>query len=99
MSAGEGVEAEIKESGGNQLGTALTAFKLILGNPLARALIRPTLKKYNINGRELPALYWALSVYAGESLNEPMMIRFQADVLKVLLKLGIKLAHGEIGRA
>ncbi|NJF26047.1 radical SAM/SPASM domain-containing protein [Thermococcus sp. Bubb.Bath] len=95
MSAGEGVEAEIKESGGNQLGTALTAFKLILGNPLARALIRPTLKKYNINGRELPALYWALSVYAGESLNEPMMIRFQADVLKVLLKLGIKLAHGD----
>jgi radical SAM protein with 4Fe4S-binding SPASM domain len=95
MSAGEGVEAEIKESGGSQISTALTAFKLILGNPLARALIRPALKKYNINGRELPALYWALSVYAGESLNEPMMIRFQADVLKVLLKLGIKLAHGD----
>ncbi len=95
MSAEEGVEAEIKESGGNQLSTALTAFKLILGNPLSRALLRPMLKRYEINGRELPALYWALSVYAGESLNEPMMIRFQAETLKLLLKLGIKLAHGD----
>ncbi len=85
---------EESNGGGNQLTTALKAFKLILGNPLARALIRPSLKKYEINGRELPALYWALSVYAGESLNEPMMIRFQADVIKILLKLGIKLAHG-----
>jgi len=82
-------------SGGNQVTTALKAFKLILGNPIARALIRPTLKKYEINGRELPALYWALSIYAGESINAPMMVRFQADVIKLLLKLGIKLAHGD----
>ena len=80
---------------GNQLSTALTAFKLILGNPLSRALLRPMLRRYKINGRELPALYWALSIYAGESLNEPMMIRFQAETLKLLLKLGIKLARGD----
>ncbi|WP_456368430.1 radical SAM protein [Thermococcus sp.] len=92
---GPGIVEKSSETGGNQLSTALTAFKLILGNPLARALLRPMLKRYKINGRELPALYWALSIYAGESLNAPMMIRFQADVLKVLLKLGIKLARGD----
>ncbi|AAL80771.1 radical SAM/SPASM domain-containing protein [Pyrococcus furiosus DSM 3638] len=81
--------------GGNQITTALRAFRLILGNPLARALLKPMLKKYEINGRELPALYWALSVYAGESINCPLMIRFQADILKLLLKLGIKLARGD----
>jgi len=86
---------EEKRNNSNQLGTALKAFKLILGNPVSRALIRPTLKKYEIDGRELPALYWALSIYAGESLNAPMMVRFQADVIKLLLKLGIKLAHGD----
>ncbi len=86
---------ENEEGGGNHLSTALTAFKLILGNPLSRALLRPMLKRYEVNGRDLPALYWALSVYAGESLNEPMMIRFQAETLKLLLKLGIKLAHGD----
>ena len=80
---------------GNQLTTALNAFKLILGNPLTRALIRPSLKKYKINGRELPALYWALSIYAGESINCPLMIRFQAEIIKTLLKLGIKIAKGE----
>ena len=84
-----------EESAGNQLTTTLKAFKIILGNPIARALIRPTLKKYYINGRELPALYWALSIYAGESINAPMMVRFQADTIKLLLKLGIKLAHGD----
>ncbi|WP_297069906.1 radical SAM/SPASM domain-containing protein [Thermococcus sp.] len=89
-----GVVEKPKE-GGNQLTTALKAFKLILGNPISRALLRPSLKKYEINGRELPALYWALSVYAGESLNEPLMIRFQADIIKVLLKLGIRIAHGD----
>ncbi|ASJ14495.1 radical SAM/SPASM domain-containing protein [Thermococcus radiotolerans] len=83
------------EEGGSQLTTALKAFKLILGNPIARALIRPSLKKYEINGRELPALYWALSIYAGESINAPMMVRFQADTIKLLLKLGIKLARGD----
>ncbi|WP_099210057.1 radical SAM/SPASM domain-containing protein [Thermococcus henrietii] len=88
-------EVESSEGGGNQVTTALKAFKLILGNPIARALIKPTLKKYEINGRELPALYWALSIYAGESINAPMMVRFQADTIKLLLKLGIKLAHGD----
>ncbi|EEB74514.1 radical SAM/SPASM domain-containing protein [Thermococcus sp. AM4] len=88
-------EVESEENEGNQLTTALKAFKLILGNPIARALIRPTLRKYEINGRELPALYWALSIYAGESINAPMMVRFQADTIKLLLKLGIKLAHGD----
>ncbi|WP_297478710.1 radical SAM protein [Thermococcus sp.] len=92
---GPGVVEEPKDNGGNQLSTALTAFKLILGNPLSRALLRPMLKRYEINGRELPALYWALSVYAGEGLNAPMMIRFQAETLKLLLKLGIKLAKGD----
>jgi len=83
------------ESSGNQLTTALKAFKLILGNPLSRALIKPTLKSYRIGERELPALYWALSIYAGESINAPMMVRFQADTIKLLLKLGIKLAGGD----
>ena len=92
---GPGVVEKPEDAGGNQLSTALTAFKLILGNPLSRALLRPMLKRYEINGRELPALYWALSVYAGESLNAPMMIRFQAETLKLLLKLGIKLAKGD----
>lgn len=91
--------ADVKDvkskEGGSQVTTALTAFKLILGNPLARALIRPSLKKYEINGRELPGLYWALSIYAGESINAPMMVRFQADTIKLLLKLGIKLAQGD----
>lgn len=82
-------------SNGNQLSTALTAFKLILGNPLARALIKPSLKKYKINDRELPALYWALSIYAGESIKCPLMVRFQADVIKLLLKMGIKIARGD----
>lgn len=50
-------EVESEENEGNSLTTALRAFKLILGNPIARALIRPSLKKYKINGRELPALY------------------------------------------
>jgi len=89
------VEGAKSEEGGNQVTTALNAFKLILGNPLTRALIRPSLKKYEINGRELPALYWALSIYAGESINAPMMVRFQADTIKLLLKLGTKLAHGD----
>ncbi|MCD6372999.1 MAG: radical SAM protein [Thermococcus sp.] len=89
------VEGAKSEEGGNQVTTALNAFKLILGNPLTRALIRPSLKKYEINGRELPALYWALSIYAGESINAPMMVRFQADTIKLLLKLAIKLAHGD----
>ncbi len=79
---------------GNQLTTALTAFKLILGNPLARMLIKPSLKKYEINGRDLPALYWALSLYAGESIKCPLMVRFQAETIKLLLKLGIKVARG-----
>lgn len=83
------------KSGGSQVTTALKAFKIILGNPLARALLRPMLKKYKINGRELPALYWALSIYAGETIKCPLMLRFQADVLKLLLKLGIKLARGD----
>lgn len=83
-------------SNGNQLSTALTAFKLILGNPLARALIKPSLKKYKINDRELPALYWALGIYAGgESIKCPLMVRFQADVIKLLLKMGIKIARGD----
>ncbi len=60
---------ESKRNNGNQLTTALTAFKLILGNPLARSLIKPSLKKYKIEGRELPGLYWALSIYAGESIK------------------------------
>ncbi|WP_456453970.1 radical SAM protein [Thermococcus sp.] len=80
---------------GNQLTTALTAFKLILGNPLARALIKPALRKYEIDGRELPALYWALSIYAGESINCPLMVRFQAETIKLLLKIGIKIARGD----
>ncbi|WP_324736420.1 radical SAM protein [Thermococcus sp. SY098] len=83
------------KSKGNQLTTALMAFKIILGNPLARLLIRPALKKYEIEGRELPALYWALSIYAGESINCPLMIRFQAEIIKTLLKLGIKIAKGD----
>ena len=92
--AGSGIRGK-EETDGNQLTTALKAFKLILGNPLARALIKPALKKYEIEGRELPALYWALSIYAGESINAPMMVRFQAETIKLLLKLGIKLAHGD----
>ena len=86
---------ESKRNNGNQLTTALTAFKLILGNPLARSLIKPSLKKYKIEGRELPGLYWALSIYAGESIKCPFMVRFQAKTIKLLLKLGIKAARGD----
>jgi len=80
---------------GNTLTTALTAFKLIFGNPISRALIKPSLKKYKINDRELPTLYWALSIYAGESIKCPLMVRFQAETIKLLLKLGIKAARGD----
>ncbi len=79
----------------DNLTTALRAFRIILGNPVSRALLKPSLKKYEIDGRELPALYWALSIYAGESLECPLMIRFQADIIKLLLKLGIKVARGD----
>ncbi len=95
MNPSADVDEAKSAEGGSQVTTALRAFKLILGNPLARALIRPSLKKYEINGRELPGLYWALSIYAGDSINAPMMVRFQADTIKLLLKLGIKLAHGD----
>jgi len=86
---------ESKRNSGNQLTTALTAFKLILGNPIARSMIKPSLKKYKIDGRELPGLYRALSIYAGESIKCPFMVRFQAEIIKLLLKLGIKAARGD----
>ncbi|MFA4663054.1 radical SAM protein [Pyrococcus kukulkanii] len=95
MNPSSDVENVKSKESGSQLTTALKAFRLILGNPIARALIKPSLKKYKINGRELPGLYWALSIYAGESINAPMMVRFQADTIKLLLKLGIKLARGD----
>ncbi|NPA47369.1 MAG: radical SAM/SPASM domain-containing protein, partial [Thermococci archaeon] len=76
--------------GGNDITKSLAAIRFIFGNRLVRMLLRPTLKKYRINGRELPALYWALSVYAGESINCPMIIRFQADLIKILMKLGAR---------
>ncbi len=81
---------EKESGGGNDITKSLGAIRFIFGNRFVRALLRPTLKKYEINGRELPALYWALSVYAGESINCPMMIRFQADLIKILMKLGAK---------
>nr|WP_237698505.1 radical SAM protein [Pyrococcus sp. NA2] len=81
--------------GKNNVATALTAFRITLGNPISRMLLKPMLKRYEINGRNLPALYWALSIYAGETIKCPLMLRFQADVLKLLLKIGIKLARGD----
>ncbi|ASJ17128.1 radical SAM/SPASM domain-containing protein [Thermococcus chitonophagus] len=89
------MEGDVEEEEESYIGTALKAFRIILGNPIARALLKPSLKKYKINNRELPALYWALSIYAGKVINAPMVIRFQAETLKVLLKLGIKLARGD----
>jgi radical SAM protein with 4Fe4S-binding SPASM domain len=84
----------MSEDSEDQIKRALLAFKLILGNPISRKLIKPSLKKYEINGREMPALYWALALYAGENIRCPVTVRFQADVIKLLLKLGIKIARG-----
>lgn len=83
------------KSSGSGLTAALTSFKIMLGNPVSRAILRAMLKKYEVGGRRLPALYWALSVYAGETLNCPLTVRFQAALLGKILKLGIKLAHGD----
>ncbi len=78
------------------LTAALTSFKLMLGNPISRAILRSLLKKYEINGRTLPAIYWALSIYAGETISCPLTLRFQAALLGKLLEIGVKIAHGDI---
>ena len=83
------------EKSGGELTTALTAFKIILGNPVSRAVLRGMLRRYKIDGRELPAIYWALSIYAGESISCPVTLRFMAGILGKLLDLGIKIAHGD----
>ena len=80
---------------GGELTKALLSFKLILDNPISHAFLKSLLRKYNINGRELPALYWALSIYAGETISCPITLRFLSSLLGKLLNLGIKLAHGD----
>jgi len=82
-------------SDGGELTKALLSFKLILDNPISHAFLKSLLRKYNINGRELPALYWALSIYAGETISCPITLRFLSSLLGKLLNLGIKLAHGD----
>ena len=77
------------------LTAALMSFKLMLGNPVSRAILRSLLKKYEINGRTLPALYWALSIYAGETIKCPLTLRFQAGILGKILDLGVKIARGD----
>ncbi|RLE58970.1 MAG: radical SAM/SPASM domain-containing protein [Thermoprotei archaeon] len=82
-------------SGGSELNKALLSFKLILANPFSRFILKRLLRKYKINGKEFPALYWALSLYAGETLNCPITLRFLSSLLGKLLDLGIRLAKGE----
>ncbi|MGA9099556.1 MAG: radical SAM protein [Methanotrichaceae archaeon] len=74
--------------------TALWAFKSTLGNPISRAILRGSLTPYEINGRNYPALYWALGAYAGEKLDYPLSLWLPIQIVSTLMKLGITLANG-----
>jgi radical SAM protein with 4Fe4S-binding SPASM domain len=74
--------------------TALEAFKSVLGNPISRSLLRGSLKQYEINNKTFPALYWALGAYAGEDLDYPLSLSLRNQAVKMLMKMGVKLAGG-----
>lgn len=74
--------------------TALWAFKSTLGNPISRAILKGSLTPCKINGRNYPALYWALGAYAGEKLDYPPSLWLPTQIVSALLKLGITLAKG-----
>jgi radical SAM protein with 4Fe4S-binding SPASM domain len=75
--------------------TALRAFKSTLGNPISRAILRRSLTPHKINGRNYPALYWALGAYAGERLDYPPSLWLLTQIVSTLMKLGIMLAKGD----
>ncbi len=83
-----------KAESDNGITTALWAFKRTLGNPVSRAILSTALKRYEINNKSFPALYWALGAYAGEDLDMPPELWFQSQAVKMLMKLGVMLANG-----
>jgi hypothetical protein len=54
-----------------------------------------SLRRYELEGRTHPALYWALGAYAGEDLDYPLVLQLQNQVVKILMKLGTRLANGD----
>ncbi|KSW12511.1 heme biosynthesis protein [Pyrodictium occultum] len=86
-----------KERGG--MGALLAGLRLLFNNPATRALLRAACRdaKCVYDGREVeaPAIYHALSMFAGESVTScPVTARFIGVVIKHMLKLGVRLLHG-----
>jgi len=66
-----------------------------LGNPVSRALLKSSLRPYEIDNKRFPALYWALGAYAGEEFDGSLPFLIQSQAVKLLMKLGIMLAGGD----
>ena len=77
------------------LSTALEAFKIVLGNPVSRALLKNSLRRYEIDDKTYSALYWSLGAYAGEKFDYPLSLRLQSQIIALLMRLGIVLANGD----
>ncbi|MCD6510689.1 MAG: radical SAM protein [Thermoprotei archaeon] len=85
-----------KKRGG--VGALLVSFRVILANPFVRLLLKGGLKDYDClyEGRTVKAsaLYHALAMYAGESVQCPVAVRFLGGLIKMLLRLGMAVMHG-----
>ncbi len=66
----------------NSIATAQAAFKSVLGNPVSRALLKSSLRPYEIGNKTFPARYWALGAYAGEEFDGDLPLLFQSQTVK-----------------
>jgi len=86
----------VPERGG--LSALLTAFRVVLGNPAVRVLLRSTASpaRCTYGGKVVdePILYHALSLYAGEPISCPMKVRFLGSLLKGVIRAGVALMRG-----
>ncbi|NPA96058.1 MAG: radical SAM protein [Crenarchaeota archaeon] len=74
------------------------AFKMVLGNPIARTILRIGTEevacRYGDEVVKAPIVSHALALYAGEKVSCPVTARFAADLIRVLVKVGVAIMGG-----
>ncbi len=78
----------------------LAAFRIVLGNPAVRSLLRAATSevtcRYINEGEEIraPLLIHALAAYTGTGILCPLYARFSMDLVRVLIRLGVAIMGG-----